>query len=559
MTFALAQFEHHFSEAILKKAYKLFSGAQVKALSSDRSHTFRFLVKKQEVFFRAEAGQLLQTFCTCKHNKACEHVAAALFYFQKDSLQLDQRNNKTKAPRVPLMRLPAFEKLMQDSYFESLLIDKKTSRRTNNALWEALKSRQGYAAYALYYRCFEHLLEPYLEHEILNAERVKNVHAQTKQWIELVEPLIRKQQEFLYLHLALLGTLPLLLQKRFSTDEWPLLQLLNKSKEHADAAFKAGLTAESKKIWLQATYLSIKNNKVLLYQSYLFLVPRMACMINRVNELEELVNILSVRRYKKRYMDAYHPLTAVLILVKMRLSDLLKSQAPMAEEGEWLEHKMGMADYYFLKGRQKKGMAFLEKNLQQPTELSATEKSFFVAYVLEKAKSLGYPILERQLLKQKIISEAILHQQDLDRYVSLIPVDEKEQALQELIELLSIQNRYYMFDKLALVLAYSKHYPALALALKREHGRFAWAQETALNLNREESQAFIPVYLRHLSEALNEARFFTLQKNILDKALLVFKTLSESQRVDYLSKLSNSLGENSALNHYLVDLQPGLE
>lgn len=559
MTFALVQFEHHFSEAILKKAYKLFSGAQVKALGSDRTHTFRFLVKKQEVFFRAEAGQLLQTFCTCKHNKACEHLAAALFYFQKDSLQLDQRTNKSKAPRVPLMRLPAFEKLMRDSYFESLLIDKKTSRRTNNALWEALNSRQGYAAYALYYRCFEHLLEPYLEHEILNAERVKNVHAQTKQWIELVEPLIRKQPEFLYLHLALLGTLPLLLQKRFSTDEWPLLQLLNKSKEHADAAFKAGLTAESKKIWLQATYLSIKNNKVLLYQSYLFLVPRMACMINRVNELEELVNILSVRRYKKRYMDAYHPLTAVLILVKMRLSDLLKSQAPMAEEGEWLEHKMGMADYYFLKGRQKKGMAFLEKNLQQPTELSATEKSFFVAYVLEKAKSLGYPTLERQLLKQKIISEAILHQQDLDRYVSLIPVGEKEQALQELIELLSIQNRYYMFDKLALVLAYSKHYPALALALKREHGRFAWAQETALNLNREESQAFIPVYLRHLSEALNEARFFTLQKNILDKALLVFKTLSESQRVDYLSKLSNSLGENSALNHYLVDLQPGLE
>jgi len=45
----------------------------------------------------------------------------------------------------------------------------------------------------------------------------------------------------------------------------------------------------------------------------------------------------------------------------------------------------------------------------------------------------------------------------------------------------------------------------------------------------------------------------------LDKALLVFKTLSETQRVDYLSKLSNSLGENSALNHYLVDLQIGLE
>jgi hypothetical protein len=80
-----------------------------------------------------------------------------------------------------------------------------------------------------------------------------------------------------------------------------------------------------------------------------------------------------------------------------------------------------------------------------------------------------------------------------------------------------------------------------------------------LNLNREESQAFIQVYLRHLSEALNEARFFNLQKNILDKALLVFKTLSETQRVDYLSKLSNSLGENSALNHYLVDLQIGLE
>jgi hypothetical protein len=111
MTFALAQFEHHFSEAILKKAYKLFSGAQVKALSSDRSHTFRCLVKKQEVFFRAEAGQLLQTFCTCKHNKACEHLAAALFYFQKDSLQLDQRNNKTKAPRVPLKRLPALRKI----------------------------------------------------------------------------------------------------------------------------------------------------------------------------------------------------------------------------------------------------------------------------------------------------------------------------------------------------------------------------------------------------------------------------------------------------------------
>lgn len=559
MTFALAQFEHHFSEAILKKAYKLFSGAQVKALSSDRSHTFRCLVKKQEVFFRAEAGQLLQTFCTCKHNKACEHLAAALFYFQKDSLQLDQRNNKSKAPRVPLMRLPAYEKLMQPILFDNLLSIEKPSHRTNNALWEALNNQQGHAAYALYYRCFEHLLKPYLEHEILNAERVKNVYAQTKQWMALVEPLILKQPEFLYLHLALLGTLPVLLQKRFSTDEWPLLQLLNNSKEHADAAFKAGLTAESKKIWLQATYLSIKNNKVLLYQSYLFLVPRMACILNRVNDLEELVHILSVRRYKKRYMDAYHPLTAVLILVKMRLSELLKSQAPTAEEGEWLEHKMGVADYYFLKGQQKKGMAFLEKNLQHLQDIPAAEKSFFVAYVLEKARSLGYQSLERQLLKQKIVSEAILHLQDLDRYVSLLPAGETEQALHELCELLSIPNRYYMFDKLALVLAYTKNYTALAMVLKREHGRFAWAQETALNLNREESQAFIQVYLRHLSEALNEARFFNLQKNILDKALLVFKTLSETQRVDYLSKLSNSLGENSALNHYLVDLQIGLE
>ena len=91
MLFNLKEFEHKIEETFLKKGLKLFLNKKVELIKKTGSESFSFLIHEKNigeisVQIRSEKIQNYNCFCGSKNN--CEHLAAALFYLQQETLSM---------------------------------------------------------------------------------------------------------------------------------------------------------------------------------------------------------------------------------------------------------------------------------------------------------------------------------------------------------------------------------------------------------------------------------------------------------------------------------------
>lgn len=544
MTFPLARFEQHVHESVLKKGLRLFEAGAVKPLSEHNRQDLVFRVKTHDVVL-ALTGKLVDfTKCSCRRVQPCEHCCACFFYVQQEALQLMKSPVKKKSFSHPLFHVKKARKV------SSLL---KAISPTAD-LSAGLKAMEEEHVFAFYYHAMQAVLKEFEGEEILNQHQLTAIRTKVDDFVQRVKNTLPPPVHVLALNLAMVVHLNALRLKRLSGDETWLLHTTKQCEETLSNMAGKTLSDTETQHWKHAVFLSVNNNRSLTVQPFLFLI-RYAVLFLRREEAKELLQILDARRYKRRYHEETDPLACARFFVRVRLAEPKTLELPKPDEPNWLEALMALTEYELLKHKSNKAVHRLTTLMEQPQSIAGVPRAAFLAFALNVARASRSKALERQVLLQRFLTESFLQQQDLERYAGCLEPSEREAALRALCEQLSVRNRYFVFEKMSLALIFTNQYPRLAAELKKEHKRLSLAQETALHLEEDLAIAFMPTYLRHLAEALNEARVFSLQKNLLDKSLRVFDRFGADKRDNFLSRLGNSLGENSALNHYLRSIQ----
>src|SRR5687767_11065314 len=111
MLFSIAEFEHYFTEATLKKGLRHFDKGRVERVSSSARPGYHFLVREQDLFLKKKGDGILSFTCSCSAGVFCEHLAAVLFFLNRDSLQLGNGNNgHMRLMNFGTHRLPEWER-----------------------------------------------------------------------------------------------------------------------------------------------------------------------------------------------------------------------------------------------------------------------------------------------------------------------------------------------------------------------------------------------------------------------------------------------------------------
>src|SRR4051812_28340848 len=93
MLFDVRQFEQFFGEKILKKGLWLFERGELYFSEKTSSIEYRYEVSSAELVLKKRGNQILSYNCTCAKDHFCEHLAAALFYFQQDELGISVKKS----------------------------------------------------------------------------------------------------------------------------------------------------------------------------------------------------------------------------------------------------------------------------------------------------------------------------------------------------------------------------------------------------------------------------------------------------------------------------------
>src|SRR5688500_7883641 len=87
MIFDAKEFEHFVDERSLKKGFRLFEKG-LPELEKQSAQEYRFHIGETEIHIKKRGDKILSYRCSCGRQRSCEHLGAAMFYFQQHALGL---------------------------------------------------------------------------------------------------------------------------------------------------------------------------------------------------------------------------------------------------------------------------------------------------------------------------------------------------------------------------------------------------------------------------------------------------------------------------------------
>jgi uncharacterized Zn finger protein len=106
MQIPLNQFEQYIDETILKRGLAYFKNGQVNDPEEVSPNQYEAIVEGTEdytVQLSIKNGVIVEHSCNCPYDAGpvCKHLAAVIFYFQEDELEINKKTNPLKAEKTP--------------------------------------------------------------------------------------------------------------------------------------------------------------------------------------------------------------------------------------------------------------------------------------------------------------------------------------------------------------------------------------------------------------------------------------------------------------------------
>lgn len=518
MLFNTTHFEQHFSEQALRKGLQHVKKNRLHEGQRERLN-YSFTVDAHTVQLKKKGDALLSAQCSCGRAPRCEHLSAVLFYLERHRLDVfagaappPKRTQKQASPAHqlrPLLEGASAEQLR-------LFIHEQATRqplfRELAVLYFSDRSEQQALAY--YRSLVKNAVSATNPAQVTQAQLNRITHALG----QAVSSAGQRDAGPYYLHLAVLTEVPALLYVPARADATALLQLGDFAQTELESAFSRGLSEPARQAWITAAMDCLTASRQRTGRLVFFLVVRAIALLQQGSALRELRKKLDTNTL--HFADTGtgpDQMTTLRDAVDLRMSDLGLRALPAKALQPTATTLYARVELYLCYGEQKKAFAYLRTHFGLLTEAPQVRADLAIL-LAARARDLGQPLTESQLLGHAVLLAPHLATAQLDRFLEVNPLPGGKKEITRLEDALRQQNNRAASEKLLVLLVKLGRIPEALEELGRQPNRFNLVHAMAQRLLPFYNKALSTVYAGHLTEALREARYTPQQQQLFLRA-----------------------------------------
>jgi hypothetical protein len=560
MLFDLKEFEQFFAEKALKKGLNLFEKGKVEQVQKMPNGSHHFLINSDiHLSIKKKADAVISYTCDCEQKKYCEHLSAVLFYFQQEVLgiavkQSAQKNKKALVKASANAETISFKHFLQTLEFTQLLDFIEQYADENPFFKELVKAHFSHKsesnAFDFYTIEIKLILQNVVTLQKLSQKNIAEICLKIHNLLARAAGLKSDFNEAFFLRLALINELPQMFEKRVTGSDAELANLHKDNLQLLNAYYKDGLNQEEKNCWIRVTELAIKTNAKLQYETYVFLIPRAACIINRRDDFIKLKSLLAKRSQKNYYTNYFNKLLIAQLQLEIKEAELFQTTFAEKKYSEEPELAIALADLSFCEGKVANGFKQLEKFYEQ----SKQTPSYFgyLDYIISKASEFNYTQIELKYLKESFINGLNIYPNYLNRFFELLRKEELTNEIDEVITKLRQKDKHYHFDKITSLLMKLNRWEDVIAEVKKQQNKFSILNLAALHTWPHYDSDFLDLYVKHFLEAVREARVVYYQEYIFKEAKKYIDKLPQAEAASVMDTILFKLGRNNPLAAYIT-------
>ncbi|MBA2610623.1 MAG: hypothetical protein H0U95_01540 [Bacteroidetes bacterium] len=515
MLFNQEEFEHKIEAIKLEKGLKLFVNNKIELVNRTENNVFVFLIDEKisgEISLHLNGGKILSYNCYCKNKNYCEHLAAVNFYLQQEILNIHKTKKSLRKNRT--------KNLNRRSFLQKYL--------------NAIKT----------------ITAPYLAISKLKEMQIEKIIKQIN--FEHSGASTFKQQ--FYFHLAVISELTKLTNFNFLEAANELNKLIKNSFNEIEACFMKGLVSTERSAFLEATHYSVRSQANFRTGTFSFLTPRALCLVNDINDLENIKASLKKRKQNKNRLDPFDR----KLIAELQLSIVdakLKGKTYSLKSFEFaIELPVALAQIELCKKKDEKAFKFLEQAGEKIKKINLNKYLDLIDEILIYAKQKKNNEVELNYLSEKFIYGFVINEKDLLRFIELSK--EIKTNIDGLLKRLKEESVFYIFEKIAAILLHQNRLDELIIEIKKEKNKFRLLNEIVIKKLPEYNSDLHDLYVKHFVQAITEAKFPYFQEEVFNKAKVFLDLLPAEKRNDIVEVLKEKMLYERHLLQYITKIYP---
>jgi hypothetical protein len=519
MLFNLREFEHKIEETFLKKGLKLFLNKKVELIKKTGNGSFSFLIHEKNigeisVQIRSEKIQNYNCFCGSKNN--CEHLAAALFYLQQETLSM----LKVKSLRKKAVTTSIKQK-KKNSFIKQIELIKE-------------------------------IIKPFAMASKLTSTEVNEIYKK----IHFEKTGAATFGQDFYFDLAIVCELPKLSNYKYADGENVIDTLVENAKQEIENHFNKGFSVNETEAFIDATYYSLRSQQNFRSGMYRFFISLASVIITNKNTTADLKILLKKRKQNKNKIGSINRKNVSELQLSIRDAELANKPFLLKNYESTLELPIALAEMEFHKNNHAKAFKLLELYAEKIKIENINKYLDLIIEVLVYAKKYNNKKSEQNYLIEKFVCGYFIDTTELDRFFELNKKQNKDDLAREIILKVKTDSLFFTFEKIAVVLMHQSKFDELIVEIKREKNKFKLLNEIGIKKFPHYDLDFLTLYTKHFLNAITDAKFPFFQQEMFDLARTYLDLLPLEARENIIKKFKDNLLYEKNMIEYISKLYP---
>jgi hypothetical protein len=519
MLFNLKEFEHKIEETFLKKGLKLFLNKKVELIKKTGSESFSFLIHEKNigeisVQIRSEKIQNYNCFCGSKNN--CEHLAAALFYLQQETLSM----LKVKSLRKKAVTTSIKQK-KKNSFIKQIELIKE-------------------------------IIKPFAMASKLTRMEVNEIYKK----IHFEKTGAATFGQDFYFDLAIVCELPKLSNYKYADGENVIDTLVENAKQEIENHFNKGFSVNETEAFIDATYYSLRSQQNFRSGMYGFFISLASVIITNKNTTADLKILLKKRKQNKNKIGSINRKNVSELQLSIRDAELANKPFLLKNYESTLELPIALAEMEFHKHNHAKAFKLLELYAEKIKIENINKYLDLIIEVLVYAKKYNSKKYEQNYLIEKFVCGYFIDTTELDRFFELNKKQNRDDLVREIILKIKTDSLFFTFEKIAVVLMHQHKFDELVVEIKKEKNKFKLLNEIGIKKFPHYDIDFLTLYTKHFLNAIADAKFPFFQQEMFDLARTYLDLLPGEERENIIKKFKDKLLYEKNMIEYISKLYP---
>lgn len=519
MLFNLKEFEHKIEETFLKKGLKLFLNKKVELIKKTGSESFSFLIHEKNfgeisVQIRSEKIQNYNCFCGSKNN--CEHLAAALFYLQQETLSM----LKVKSLRKKAVTTSIKQK-KKNSFIKQIELIKE-------------------------------IIKPFAMASKLTSTEVNEIYKK----IHFEKTGAATFGQDFYFDLAIVCELPKVPNYKYADGENVIDTLVENAKQEIENHFNKGFFVNETEAFIDATYYSLRSQQNFRSGMYGFFISLASVIITNKNTTADLKILLKKRKQNKNKIGSINRKNVSELQLSIRDAELANKPFLLKNYESTLELPIALAEMEFHKHNHAKAFKLLELYAEKIKIENINKYLDLIIEVLVYAKKYNSKKYEQKYLLEKFVCGYFIDEKELDRFFELNKSRSKELVALVVIEKIKSESLFFTFEKIAIIFLSQNKFDELVNEIKKEKNKFKLLNEIGIKKFPHYDIEFLTLYTKHFLNAITDAKFPFFQQEMFDLARTYLDLLPLEARENIIKKFKDKLLYEKNMIEYISKLYP---